>query len=167
MLCANLLCYPAFADEYEVKAALIYKITKFVSWPDHALSEGQATFNICILGNDPFSGSLETIKSRKTQGRLVSIERYNLSSEIKNCQIVYINETKRGFLKTILKDVHNASVLSISDMKNFAKEGGIIEISYQNNALKFIININSAQQARIKIAAPLLELSEIIQQEDR
>ena len=39
--------------EYAVKATYLLKFTRFVVWPQAALGAGDS-FNICILGPDPF-----------------------------------------------------------------------------------------------------------------
>src|ERR1700686_1187095 len=47
------------ADEYELKAAMLYNLTQFVEWPASAYPDPQAPVLLCILGRDPF-GSLLT-----------------------------------------------------------------------------------------------------------
>ncbi|MFI3187409.1 MAG: YfiR family protein, partial [Methylococcaceae bacterium] len=36
--------------EYKVKAGYLYNFTKFITWPE----DSSASFNLCIVGDDPF-----------------------------------------------------------------------------------------------------------------
>src|ERR1019366_7169794 len=44
--------------EYELKAAMLYNLTRFVEWPPSAFPDPQAPILPCILGRDPFGSSL-------------------------------------------------------------------------------------------------------------
>src|SRR4051812_38643992 len=43
-------------SEYDVKAAYLFKFTKFVEWPASAYASNDAPFVIGIVGRDPFGG---------------------------------------------------------------------------------------------------------------
>lgn len=51
--------------EYEVKAAYLFNFTKFVKWPEPAKG---ATFDLFILGANPFSGALASIVEGESVG---------------------------------------------------------------------------------------------------
>ena len=52
-----LLGSPVRAEsEYDVKAAYLYKFTKFVEWPEAAFASAEAPFVIGVIGRDPFAG---------------------------------------------------------------------------------------------------------------
>src|SRR5437764_15482294 len=50
--------------EYEVKAAYLSNFGRFVDWPARA---GQ-TFNVCVLGHDPFGAALDAALAGETIG---------------------------------------------------------------------------------------------------
>src|SRR6266545_6136221 len=72
-----LFCLPCFAagqesataKPSEVEAAFLRNFARYVTWPAHAFAEESSSWNICILGRDPFGEVLEkTFKGRTEQG---------------------------------------------------------------------------------------------------
>lgn len=158
----RLMADNAPGEEYKLKAALLYKLTQFVEWPSLKTNPENALFGLCVLGENDFASSLDALKLRKIGDRTISVNYYRQSSDvIGNCDLVFISKSKRPFLKSILRKLKNHPVLSVSDIKNFAQRGGIIQFT-TGKQIGFKINIESAKNSRLKIAAPLLQLAEII-----
>ena len=103
MLCLCLVAAIAFSStlaetqEYRVKAALLYKLTKFISWPEAALSQ-HTHFGICILGEDKFGSAIEELSTRSTKGKPIKILRFQQSQSIDSqCQVLFIEASKLRF----------------------------------------------------------------------
>src|SRR6266853_2938484 len=60
--------------EYQVKAAYLYNFGKFVQWPVQA-NANDDVFTICVLGQDPFGATIETIAGESINRRKVVVER--------------------------------------------------------------------------------------------
>jgi hypothetical protein len=58
-------------------------------------------------------------------------------------------------------------VLTISDAKNFAANGGMIELFTENHRLRFRINARSAHRAGLRISSDLLKLAVGVHRERR
>src|SRR6187549_2491999 len=63
------------AAEYDVKAAFLYNFTKFVEWPSWAFHDDRSTVRLCVLGEDPFGGSLQELAEGEVAGRRVTVLR--------------------------------------------------------------------------------------------
>ncbi len=149
--------------EYKLKAALIYKLSKFVDWPGPAGAGNNGAFGICVLGEDPFGPALEALTTRKTGGQPIRIHRFTQYEAIdRRCQIVFISESKRAFLRPILKSLRQRPILTLSDTNNFAEQGGIMQFTRGNKRIGFKINLGKARQSGLEIAAPLLELATVV-----
>ena len=48
--------------------------------------------------------------------------------------------------------------------KGFARNGGIIELFTEENRLKFIINVDNARRAGLRISSRLLQLAATVEQ---
>jgi len=152
---------------YKIKAALIYKLSKFVEWPDPANGSKGGTFGICVLGEYPFGSTLDVLAARKTGGRPIRIHRFTQSRAIdRRCQIVFISDSKRALLQLILKNMRQQPILTLSDTNNFVEQGGIMQFTRGKKRIGFKINLESARQAGLEIAAPLLELATIVEPSD-
>ena len=78
------------------------------------------------------------------------------------CHLIVVANMQRAMLAYILDSVANRPVLTVSDISRFAEQGGIIELASNNNRIGFRINLRSAKLAGLKIAAPLLRLSDVV-----
>lgn len=148
--------------EYQLKAALLYKLTKFIEWPER--DDSQQQFNICIIGDNVFGDALEPLKERQVSQKSIEINHYTQSDEIdRHCDLLFIEKSKQPFLSTILAKVDKPGILTISDIANFAEQGGIVELTLVNNKIGFRINLQSSKAAELSIAAPLLQLATIVE----
>ena len=51
------------ASEYQLKAAFVYNFTKFIDWPGESVRS--LTFQICVLGQNPFGSELTQLTDGK------------------------------------------------------------------------------------------------------
>lgn len=156
----------AALPEYQVKAVLMYKIAKFVEWPEQAFSDASTPFNICVLGADPFGDNLDFIRGKKVRGRQLNIRKFNhLSSLPSQCHALFISSSEKRHLHRILEKLGSHPVLTISDTKGFAKNGNMVNFVTKNNKIRFEINLDASRRAGLKISSQLLELAIIVSNE--
>ncbi|MFI0413490.1 MAG: YfiR family protein [Candidatus Thiodiazotropha sp.] len=150
-------------SEYRLKAALIYRLTKFVEWPVLYLKQHQRSFGVCLLGEDKFGNALDELEERKVRGLPITVYRFSQSGDInKQCQIVFISDSKRAFVKPILQRMQGIPILTLSDMAEFAEQGGMLQFTTGKNRIGFMINLESAKQSNLTISAPLVDLSTVV-----
>lgn len=163
-----MLSVPALAGgpvstEYRLKAALIYKLTRFVEWPKTGDTHGAEQFGICVLGRDDFGSALDALQGRVVNDAVISIRRFNQSDGVgMNCQMIFISDSKRAFIGTILHSFGNYPILTIGDSSRFAEKGGMIQFTRDGKHIGFKINLRRAHASGLKIAAPLLQLATIV-----
>ena len=119
LLLALLLAVPGAApaqtaEEYAVKAAFLYNFTKFVDWPAAAFPDA-GVFKICVLGDDPFGGSLQAIAGEQVGGRKLKVARTDSVSRASGCQILFISHSERDRIPQILAAVKGTPVLTVGD----------------------------------------------------
>jgi hypothetical protein len=146
------------AGEYEVKAAFLYNFTKFVDWPAAAFPDS-GSFKICVLGDDPFGGSLEAVAGEQVGSRKLKVMRTDSVSRSVGCQILFISHSEKDRLQQILAAVKGTPVLTVGDSKDFAEEGVIINFILEGTRERFEINTVSADRAGLRISSKLLQLA--------
>lgn len=151
--------------EYKIKAAYLYNFTKFITWP--ALKD--ASFNICLVGGDPFQNLLESLEAKTVQDKPIRIFRYDNIRQIKNCQIVYLDNADTrvnvGIPNTLL--VGNLSdSLTVSSQPFFAESGGMIGFALEQEKVKLHINLKVLKQSGLGISAKLIEVSTIVGEDE-
>ena len=150
------------AREYQIKAAFIYNFFKFVDWPEAPLSETPGTISICILGRDPFGGIFAPIEGRSVKNKKLAIKRVSSPGEIGSCQILFICSSEQERLGPILAATCGKSILTVSDIKDFARRGGMVGFSSGKNTVHFAINFKASERSGLKMSSKLLEMATVI-----
>lgn len=149
--------------EYQIKAVFILNFAQFIEWPADAFSSAKAPLVIGILGKDPFGQFLQdAIQGEKSKGHPLQVKRFSQVSEVKQCHILFINQTKSDQELDVITSSDNQHVLTISDATDFIQQGGIVRFVTENNKIRFQINLNAARQNEITISSKLLRLAEIV-----
>jgi YfiR/HmsC-like len=148
------------ATEYQVKAAYLFNFAKFVKWPSDSASARSSSFEICVLGQDPFDGALDaTVGGEKIDAEPVAIRRIDHVSESKSCRILFISRSEESRLTAILTEVDSSDTLTVSDIPRFSKRGGMIEFMPEGNRVRFGINLDSAERSRLTVSSDLLKVA--------
>lgn len=156
------------AGEYELKAAMLYNLTRFVEWPAPAFADAQAPTVLCILGRDPFGDSLASIAANQTGGgRPVQIRRIPSGKEVRGCHVMYISSSERKNIAQILAILKGTSVLTVGEMAQFAARGGMIQFSLEERQVRFEVNLEAASESDIKISSRLLVLARVVKDSNK
>jgi hypothetical protein len=150
-----------FADdssvEYKIKAGYLYNFTKFITWP----ADDAKTFNLCILGNDPFGELISPIEQRSVMGRTIKLFRFgNLESINKepHCHILFVSSSVKDPLTA--QNLNNTLV--VGEKEEFIAQGGMIGFINRQGKIKLQINLKTIKQSGLKVSAKLLEVAEVI-----
>lgn len=150
-------------SEYQLKAAFVYNFAKFVDWPPDAFPEPRSAFSICILGADPFGRAIDdALRDKTIADHPVVIRRVKEAADARHCQILFVSGSERSQLREILGSLRGASVLVVGDVDGFAASGGAIELTLQDNHVRFAINPGAADAAGLRISSKLLALATIV-----
>ncbi len=145
--------------QYEVEAAYLFNFGKFVVWPgtSHA---AHAPFLICVLGDDPFGPVLDrTIAGETVGGRPVQDKRIARPQDATGCSILYISSSESGRLSNILPAIHEAPVLTVSDIPDFVQQGGMIQFVLRDGRVRFEVNLSTTQRNGLAMSSELLKVA--------
>jgi YfiR/HmsC-like len=155
-------------SEYELKAAILYNLSRFVEWPPSTYADSQAPTVLCILGQDPFGAALKTLEQKQDgNSRPVSIRRLKNENGIRDCHILYISTSERKSVVQILSRLKGSNVLTVGEMSRFAAQGGIIQFTLADKQVRFDINLDAASRMTLKISSRLLVLARISKDQRR
>ena len=159
---------PAKPSENQVKAAYIYNFGKFVKWPTVSAANQSGTFTICVLDGDPFGTVLESSLAGESIGsKLVTIKRIPKLQDATTCHILFLNTAEKDHLREILTSLGQASVLTVSDIPDFSKRGGMIQFVLQGDRVRFEINRASAEGNGLILASDLLKVAAVVRETAR
>jgi hypothetical protein len=166
-LLSAILAAPALAETQAVsanaiKAVLFYKLPQFVYLPDEDKSRALV---ICALGNHPIDSLLEKLARTPVNGRTAEFQRIDSAAEAKECDFVFITRDAAADIDIILRRLNARGVVTVSDIPDFARSGGMVELS-ENQAkagIQIVINRKAAQSKGIDFNAQLLRLAKIVE----
>jgi YfiR/HmsC-like len=156
------------ASEYDVKAAFLYNFTKFVEWPPGAFPAESSQLKVCVLGDNPFGKSLESvIAGEEVQGRKLQLWQMDILHSPDFCHILFISQSERARIPEVLTAVQGSPVLTVSETDGFLEKGGTINFKIQEGKVRFEINLGAVERGGLKMSSKLLRLATRIYPEPR
>lgn len=145
--------------ESQVKAAYLFNFGKFVRWTTER-SPNPESFEICVFGKDPFGPILDsTVAGESIDGKKIAIRRVASLQEASPCSVLYVSVSEESRLAPILNAAQNMSVLTVSDIHDFAARGGAIGLVRVQGKIRFEVNRLAAQQSHLELSSELLKVA--------
>lgn len=162
---AAVACASAHAGtptEYEVKAAFIHNIAKFVEWPAAATTAGP--LKLCVLGHDPFGGALDALRGKTVHDKPWEVLHANSDTSLRECGVLFITASERNNLKQVLDATKGSAVLTVGDSEGYAERGVMVNFYLQGNMVRIEVNLDASKRAGLNISSQLLKLARIVQE---
>lgn len=148
--------------EAQVKAIYLYNFAKFVTWPEASSANG-APITICLDHADAFLPVLRSaVAGEKIDGRNVVVKRLTTAAEAAGCAILYIDASQDSRSAALLQIAAGHSVLTVSDIAGFAKDGGAIEFVLEGGRVRFKVNLAATQKAGLVLSSQLLKVAQSV-----
>jgi hypothetical protein len=155
---SNLSAQASKTTEYQVKAAYLANFSKFVEWPARAAKS--ESFNICVLGQDPFGKALDSAVAGETiNSSPLAAKRISRPQDALDCRVLFISSSEDSHWKEILASLKPLGVLTVSDMREFARRGGIVQFVLDGNRVRFEVNLTATGPAGLTLSSELLKLA--------
>jgi YfiR/HmsC-like len=156
------------SSEYLIKAGFIYNFAKLVEWPTSSFAQPDSPIVIGILGEDPFGATLDRIVAdKKINGRGFAVKRLKWSKDfrdLKDCNILFVSASEKEHIDSVVDAMKWLPILTIGDAPGFARRGGIMNFTLEDNKVRFEVNVEAAKHADLTISSRLLTLARIVQQ---
>ncbi|NNE84227.1 MAG: YfiR family protein [Alphaproteobacteria bacterium] len=145
--------------EYLIKAAILYNLAKFATWPETAFTGADAPVRLCVLGRDPFGAALQSLRGKRVGQRQLAI---TMSTDVDNapaCHILFVSGSEEPHLGEILDTVSRLPILTVADFEHFATAGGIIGLTEVEDRSRLEVNVDAAGLAGVRLSSKLLRLA--------
>ena len=142
-------------NKYTLISAYIYNFTQLTKWPSNAPQE---TFTVCVLGRDPFGSNLDPMESRKVGDVKINIKHVSADSDVSMCNVLYVSGSEGANVKTILKPLKGAPVLTMSDIGGFSNSGGMVEFKLEEGKIGIWVALSQVRVGGLSIDKKLLSL---------
>ena len=161
---SSVVAQDAKPGEYQVKAAYLSNLGRFVeTWGSRSKPLADESFNVCVLGHDPFGPGLDAAVNGESIGGAPAVaKRISKPPEASGCQVLFISASEDGQLSVILAALGTAPVLTVADIPDFVKRGGMIQFVLDGNRVRFEINLAASSRAGLSLSSELLKLARLV-----
>lgn len=147
----------------QVEAVFLFNFSQFVEWPSQAFPQAGSPIVIGVLGSDPFGAMLdEVVRGEVVKGRALTVRRFQHIDDVTDCQILFVSRSERARLQPILDKLKGRNILTVSDLEEFAGEGGVICFVLMDNKIRLRVNLEAAKAAGLTLSSKLLRPAQIV-----
>ncbi|MGY0218840.1 YfiR family protein [Endozoicomonadaceae bacterium StTr2] len=148
----------AISKEEKIKAAMVYKITQSVTWPQRI-----SNLSVCLMGDENINLALKKMDGKLTEGRRISVTHKKTSAPLHRlCDMLYIPHASKLDLNAIMQRIGNNPLLTIGDSEQFLTQGGMIALIRTGSKVTITINRKAVEQANLKLGSALLGVARTI-----
>jgi len=141
-------------SEQQLKAAYLVNFLKYVEWP-----ESHAKATLCLFGRDVMGAALGGYEGRLIAGRELVLRRVSSPDQFPDCQILYVPDTEEARFAAVLRWTEGLPILTVSDAEFFARQGGGVALIREDTRLRFEVNLDALNRAKLKPASQMLRLA--------
>ncbi|MCX7897621.1 MAG: YfiR family protein [Rhodocyclaceae bacterium] len=152
----------ASEEEKKLQAVFIGRFASYVEWPDGR----RERFVITLLDDNPFGNLLgELYHDKRINGKPVELRHARRLEEVGETDILFITVANFQARRAAIEYAQKNGILTISEIKGFAENGGIIQIDFVEQRVRIKINYDAAMKSGLKIGAPLLSIATVLRGE--
>ena len=132
VLCILLLLFsfPVRAiDRVKVKAQYLKSLSSYATWPKSSIQAKNASFDLCILGENNFKNYLQEIYTEKARikNKSVRVLYINKAHEAAGCHVLFISRSEDEKISEILAYTEDKPILTISEIRGFVEQNGLFQ----------------------------------------
>jgi hypothetical protein len=148
-------------NEFQLKAAFLFNMAKFVEWPPEDFASPADPLVICILGKSEIEDVLRQAPPQKVAGRLLMIRHIADAQRAGGCHILFVSESV-GRRWRSRGSTQSMNILTVGESIDFISQGGAVNFQLHGDTIHIQVNIEAVRRAKFVMSSKLLSLSEIL-----
>ncbi len=152
-------------DEYEVKAAFLFRISRAFTWPDSVLDHDTHVLRVGVLGHDPFGDSLREIFHEKTstQGHVYRVVEVDSLEDARSCQVLFVPGELEPTHREWLEELGGSGILLVGEAPEFVRDqGGILALVLDGKRMGMVLNVEQLASSGLQASSQFLRLCTIV-----
>lgn len=150
-------------EEAELKAAIVYNILMFVSWPPETLPPGNGPVRLCVSASNPTSAAIRALQGRDVGAMPLEVAELS-STTAKPCHAVFVDASDRIKSAASLAAQRAHGALVLSDDPEAPTDTTAVVLLRTGARLSFEVNLQSVRQAGIRLSSKLLRLARTVRE---
>lgn len=147
---------PQVAQEYDLKAAFLFNLVKFVRWPAPKFQGEASPLLIGVRGADAGDRFERLLRNKLIDKRQVIVQPLERIEQVKACHVLFISRAENNGAAEWIEAGKAAAVLTVGETQEFLDQGGMIQFAIESEQLRLEINEQCARQAGLNIMANAL-----------
>jgi hypothetical protein len=150
------------ADEYEIRAAMLINLTKFIEWPAWKMDPAHPQVLICILGSDSIGPIAERYaQNQRVEGELLQVRHISSVDAATSCNLLYVGVGEQKHVDPVTDELAKKGVLTVSENSNATTPNQVVGLPTLNDHVHIDINLGAAQRTGLTISSKLLRLATV------
>lgn len=140
----------------QIKTGLTVGFLRYITWENENATD---TFTIGFYGDqDDFFNTLKTAEKQKIRNKAIKVEKFRSIGDINYCHVLIIANDRIVFIKDIYSLLRGKNTLIVSDGSDFPQFFSINFFHDSEAKVKFEINTQNINEARLKVSPRLVVL---------
>lgn len=145
-------------DERAVRAAFVFNLTKYVSWPS-----ARDRLVIGVIGTKDIGTVLKQVLDGKTSdGRRISVVVHTPDSDLDQCDVLYVSGFPQPVVRSILNRATGRAVLTVGDTDQFVRTGGMVGLVRSGDQIEIKVNLPALRSRNLDMSSRLLKLAVLV-----
>lgn len=156
--------------EAQVKAALLYQITRMVEWPDSVRAGRAETLRIGVLRDDAFRGAMTRAVADRPGpfGNGIEVVAVDDVDGAKDNHVLFVPRGADDEVLAALRELRREGILLVGEESRFAEgDGGIIALVPDGRTMAMVLNIGALADSGLHARSRFLRLCRIVGDEAR
>ncbi len=146
--------------ERKVKAAFLYKFLGYTEFPASAFSDATAPVVIGLAAADELAAELGRIVAGRTvQSRPITVKVVREGEAPSGVHLLFVGGNDSTRLRSILKAVQPAPVLTVTEADNGLQQGSVINFKVVEERVRFDVSLEAADKNSVKLSSRLLTVA--------
>ena len=141
-------------DDEELKAAFIYNLTLFTTWP-----QARADMNLCVMGKEGYFPALAKYQGRKVFNATLRVRKISSAEEVHACEVLVLDHHESLRIDQVRKALKGFPVLTVAESGISAPSTVMVLLMRDNSRETFDVNNNVVMNAGLVLSDKLLKLA--------
>jgi len=151
------------AGEHDVKAAILYRVAKFIAWPSSSFQSDSAPFVVCLAGDTNALLAFDALNGRTIDNRPITVRRVTGDMlDLRQCHAAFFATDSNADVEYALDKLKGLPVLTVGEADEFARRGGMLALVTRDRRVSFEINLSASRTAGLTVSSQFLQLATVV-----
>lgn len=151
--------------ERQLKAEMIVRMLRLVSWRAGAAPEGASALSVVVVGDAALADALrDAAQGQRVDGRALAVTGAGSLAQLPAAPppVVVLAASQRAAAPALIRAVEPKGVLTIGEGEDMGRAGLVIGVYVDGDRIRFDANTGAAVRAGVTLSSHLLRLARIV-----